>query len=220
MCTICIFVQLFFRYLRGNKFESESKMTNILKITASGRNSGSVSRDLGDRIAQGIANGGETVARNLNDHLPFLDEAWIDATFTPVDDRSDAQHATLALSDAIIAEVQDADTLVIATPVYNFGIPATLKNWIDHIARVGVTFRYTENGPVGLLEGKKAIIAFASGGVPMGSPMDHVTPYLKTVLGFVGITEVEFLDATLVDQKFGAKPVAANEITEPAETAA
>lgn len=195
-------------------------MTNILKITASGRKTGSVSRDLGNRIAQGISDGGETVTRDLNDYLPFLAEAWIGATFTPVDERSDAQHATLALSDAIIAEVQEADTLIIATPVYNFGIPATLKNWIDHIARVGVTFRYTENGPVGLLTGKKAIVAFASGGVPMGSPMDHVTPYLKTVLGFVGITEVEFLDADLVDQKFNTKPVAANEAGEPATTAA
>lgn len=195
-------------------------MTNILKIDASGRTAGSVSRELGDRIVAGLSNGGETVSRDLNDHLPFLDEAWIGATFTPVDVRSDEQHATLALSDAIIAEVQAADTLVIATPVYNFGIPATLKNWIDLIARVGVTFRYTENGPVGLLEGKKAVVAFASGGVPIGSPMDHVTPYLKTVLGFVGITEVEFLDTALVDEKFGPKPVAANDAGKPAETAA
>jgi FMN-dependent NADH-azoreductase len=220
MCTNCIFVQINFGYKQGNKFESESQMTNILKIDASGRTAGSVSRELGDRIVAGLSNGGETVSRDLNDHLPNLDEAWIGATFTPVDVRSNEQHATLALSDEIIAEVQAADTLVIATPVYNFGIPATLKTWIDHIARVGVTFRYTENGPVGLLEGKKAVVAFASGGVPMGSPMDHVTPYLKTVLGFVGITEVEFLDTALVDEKFGPKHVAANDAGEPAETAA
>ncbi len=195
-------------------------MTNILKIEASGRKTGSVSRDLSDRIVQTVSDGGEIVSRDLNDYLPFLDEAWIGATFTPVDARSDEQHATLALSDAIIAEVQAADTLVIGTPVYNFGIPATLKNWIDHIARVGVTFRYTENGPVGLLEGKKAIVAYASGGVAMGSDMDHVTPYLKTVLGFVGITEVEFLDTDAVDARFPKSPVHANLDTTPVEPAA
>ncbi len=195
-------------------------MTKVLKIDASGRTEGSVSRDMSDRIAKRMANGGKIVSRDLNDHLPFIDEDWIGANFTPADDRTEDQKQKLALSDSLIEELRAADTLVIGTPVYNFGIPATLKAWVDQIARAGVTFRYTENGPEGLLKGKKAVVAFASGGVPMGAAMDHVTPYLKTVLGFVGITEIEFLDTDGLNAKLEKKPAAANVSVNPAETAA
>lgn len=195
-------------------------MTKVLKIDASGRTDGSVSRDMSDRIAQRFANGGKIVSRDLNDHLPFIDENWIGANFTPAEKRTEAQKQTLALSDRLIEELRAADTLVIGTPVYNFGIPATLKAWVDQIARAGVTFRYTEDGPEGLLKGKKAVVAFASGGVPMGAAMDHVTPYLKTVLGFVGITEVEFLDIEAVDARFGTPYAAANLSAKPADSAA
>ncbi len=195
-------------------------MTRVLKIDASGRTDGSISRDMSDRIAQRLANGGRVVSRDLNDHLPFIDEKWIGANFTPAEKRTEAQKQTLSLSDRLIEELRTADTLVIGTPVYNFGIPATLKAWVDQIARAGVTFRYTENGPEGLLKGKKAVIAFASGGVPMGAAMDHVTPYLKTVLGFVGITEVEFLDKEAVDVRFGTPYAPANLSVKPADSAA
>ena len=195
-------------------------MTQVLKIDASGRTDGSVSRNMSCRIAKRLAQGGKVVARDLNDHLPFIDEDWIGANFTPADDRTDDQKQKLALSDSLIEEMRAADTLVIGTPVYNFGIPATLKAWVDQIARAGVTFRYTENGPEGLLKGKKAVVAFASGGVPMGAAMDHVTPYLKTVLGFVGITDVEFLDSEAVDARFGSPKPAANLSAVPADSAA
>lgn len=195
-------------------------MTKVLKIDASGRTEGSVSRDMSDRIAKRMANGGKIVSRDLNDHLPFIDEDWIGANFTPADDRTEDQKEKLALSDSLIEELRAADTLVIGTPVYNFGIPATLKAWVDQIARAGVTFRYTENGPEGLLKGKKAVVAFASGGVPMGAAMDHVTPYLKTVLGFVGITEIEFLDTDGLNAQLEKKSAAANVSVKPAETAA
>jgi len=195
-------------------------MTKILKIDASGRTDGSVSRDMSNRIAKRLAQGGRIVSRDLNDHLPFIDENWIGANFTPVENRTEAQKAKLAQSDSLIEELRAADTLVIGTPVYNFGIPATLKAWIDQIARAGVTFRYTENGPEGLLTGKKAVVAYASGGVPLGAEVDHVTPYLKTVRGFIGITEVEFLDLDAVDERFGTPYAAANRPVEPASTAA
>ena len=99
-------------------------------------------------------------------------------------------------------------------------LSVTGKAWVDQIARAGVTFRYTENGPEGLLNGKKAVVAFASGGVPMGAAMDHVTPYLKTVLGFVGITDVEFLDLDGFNARFGAPTSASNRTHEPANAAA
>ena len=96
----------------------------------------------------------------------------------------------------MVAEVQAADVIVIGAPMYNFSVPSTLKAWVDLIARVGVTFQYTENGPVGLLSGKKAYLVVATGGVPVNSPADFATPYLKQVLAFVGISDVEVIDAS------------------------
>lgn len=166
----------------------------VLHINASARQQGSVSRQLSRQIVDHLAPE-HIIARDLADGLPFLDEAWVTATFIPPQDRTEAQAATLKLSDEIVAEVQAADTIVIGTAMYNFSIPAVLKAWIDQIARVGVTFAYTETGPKGLLEGKKAIIAIASGGTPLGSDYDHASDYLRFVLGFVGITDVTIVDA-------------------------
>jgi FMN-dependent NADH-azoreductase len=172
-------------------------MTAILRIDASARNSGSISRDLTDRIVAKLsAEADATVTtRDLASGLPQVDSDWIAANFTPADQRNDAQKATLALSDSLVAEVQAADVLVIGLPIYNFGVPSTLKAWIDMIARAGVTFRYTEKGPVGLLEGKRAIVAVASGGTKMGSDMDFATGYIRHVMGFIGITQVDFVAA-------------------------
>lgn len=166
--------------------------TTILRIDASARKTGSVTRALADRIIDGFG-AADITHRDLTDALPQITEAWVGANFTKPDDRTDAQRAALAQSDGLIAELQSADTIVIGMPVYNFGIPAALKAWIDLVARAGVTFRYTESGPEGLLKGKRAIIAAASGGVPIGSPADHATPYLRQVLGFIGIKDVEIL---------------------------
>lgn len=167
---------------------------SILRIDASARRDGSVSRDLADRIIARFPDATVT-RRDLAGGLPLIDETWVGANFTPEADRTDEQRATLALSDRLIAEVQAADTLVIGLPIYNFGVPATLKAWVDQIARAGVTFRYTENGPEGLLTGKRAIVAVASGGTETGSEIDFATGYLRHVLGFVGITEVAFVAA-------------------------
>ncbi|PSJ47897.1 FMN-dependent NADH-azoreductase [Zobellella endophytica] len=126
--------------------------------------------------------------------LPMLDGAG--ATALRGGDNLDAQQqAMLALSNQLVAELQAADTLVIAAPMYNFHIPVQLKVWIDLVCRAGVTFRYTEQGPEGLVKGKKAVVVTTRGGMHKDSPTDLITPYLRTVLGFIGITEVEFVYA-------------------------
>ncbi len=101
----------------------------------------------------------------------------------------------MALDDALIAEVQSHDTIVLGVPMYNFGTPVQLKSWIDAIARAGVTFRYTENGPEGLLKGKTVYVALARGGIYRDTPNDAQVPYLRHVLGFLGMTDVRFLYA-------------------------
>ncbi|MEW2912567.1 NAD(P)H-dependent oxidoreductase [Leisingera sp. JC11] len=172
----------------------------VLHIDSSARTEGSVTRDLSAQIVSRLG-AGNVVRRDLAAPLPLLDGAWIGANFTPADQRSDEQKQLLALSDSLIAELKQADTIVIGTPIYNFSVPSTLKAWIDLVARVGVTFRYTESGPIGLLEGKRAIVAVASGGTQAGSDIDFATTYLRHVLGFIGITDVEIVaaDAMSID---------------------
>ena len=172
--------------------------TRVLEVSASGRLNGSASRELTrDLIAALDDRYGnvESVSRDLAQGIPFVDEAWIDANFTPEDTRTTPQRKALAFSDELVEELKNADVLVIGVPVYNFSIPAALKAWIDMICRARLSFRYTENGPEGLLGGKKAYLVVATGGVPIGSPMDFATPYLKHALAFVGITDVEIIGA-------------------------
>lgn len=166
----------------------------VLHIDASARRTGSATRDLTDRILRRLEPG-RVIRRDLTAPLPLLTEDWIGANFTAPDQRDAAQRELLALSDSLVEELRAADTLVIGLPVYNFSVPAAFKAWIDLVARVGLTFRYTETGPEGLLTGKRAIIAVASGGTPVGSEADFATGYLRHMLGFLGITEVEFIAA-------------------------
>ena len=137
--------------------------TNILRVDASARKSGSVSRELADRVVArfGAVN---VVTRDLTTALPQIDESWVGANFTPADQRSADQVEQLKLSNELIAELRAADTIVIGLPVYNFGVPASFKAWIDQITRIGETFAYSENGPQGKLTGKKVIVAVAAGG--------------------------------------------------------
>lgn len=165
----------------------------VLHIDASARLTGSTSRVLSARIVEKL--GGEVIRRDLTDAIPQIDETWVNANFTPADQRTTEQAETLALSDSLIAEIKAADVLVFGVPIYNFGVPAALKAWIDQIARAGVTFRYTENGPEGLLEGKRAVIAVASGGTPAGSDIDFATGYMRHIMGFIGIHDVELVTA-------------------------
>jgi len=186
-------------------------MTHIvLNIQASARHDGSVTRQLSDKILIEIA-ADQTITRDLATGLPLLDAAWLAANFTLADDRTDVQRETLALSDTLITEIKQADTIVIGSPVYNFSVPAVLKAWVDQIARVGVTFKYTPNGPVGLLSGKRAIIVIASGGTPVGSDIDYASGYLKHIMGFIGITDVTIIAADALGNDADAKIAAAND---------
>ena len=176
----------------------QNKQTRVLEVSASGRSGGSVSRQLTRDLINALDDRyGNVVThrRNLADGVPFVSQPWIDANFTPEESRSDEQRATLAYSDQLVTELKEADVIVIGAPVYNFSIPAALKAWIDMIARARLTFRYTDSGPVGLLENKKAYVVVATGGVPVGSPVDFATPYLRHALAFVGIKDVEFIAA-------------------------
>lgn len=181
---------------------SNMNTQKILLINSSGRFNGSVTRQLSKSIVtqlQGESGQTHLVTRELTQGLPFINEEWIGATFTPVDQRNEAQKEVLKFSDELVEEILQADAIVIASPIYNFNIPAVLKAWIDLIARAQLTFKYTDNGPVGLIKGKKVYVAIASGGVPIGSPMDHASPYLKQALGFVGLTDVTIIDASTIN---------------------
>ena len=173
-------------------------MTRILHIDASARREGSITREIGAELVAALAasGGAQVTRRDLAVEAPgFVDGAWVAANFTAPDDRDAAGRQRLAGSDALVDELMDADVLVLGAPIYNFGVPAVLKAWIDQIARVHRTFRYTAEGPKGLLERKKAYVVVASGGTQVGSEIDFATPYLRHVLGFVGITDVEFVSA-------------------------
>ena len=178
------------------------KTLRILEISSSGRQEGSLTRQLSAELIAALEDrygSTDITRRNLSAGVPLLNEAWITANFTPDEDRTQKHRETLAYSDELVDELKRADALVIGVPVYNFSIAATLKAWIDMIARARLTFRYTENGPVGLLEGKKTYLVVASGGVPVGSPMDFATPYLRHALSFIGITDVEIIAADRVN---------------------
>lgn len=173
---------------------TETNKPSILRIDASARKHGSTSRALTDALIDKLSPASVAV-RDLSQPLPFVTEDWIGANFTDEAERSAEQRETLALSDQLVEELVAADTLVLGVPVYNFGIPAALKAWVDLIARARKTFRYTETGPVGMLTGKKAYIALASGGTEIGSEIDFASGYLRQILSFVGIEDVTFVAA-------------------------
>ena len=177
----------------------EKTIMKILQINASARSAGANSTRLADAVtARLLAQFPDAIVelRDLaSEPHPVLDEPALTALFTPAEQRSPEQAARVALDDALIAQVQAVDTLVLGVPMYNFGVPVQLKTWIDAIARAGVTFRYTANGPEGLLKGKKVYVALARGGLYRDTPADSQVPYLKSVLAFLGMTDVEFIYA-------------------------
>ncbi len=171
----------------------------ILQINSSARRDASHSTRLASRVVERLretAPESTLTVRDLNNAPhPVLDEAALGALFTPADLRTPEQAARVALDDALIAEIQAADVVVLGVPMYNFGVPAQLKNWIDAISRAGVTFRYTEKGPEGLLKGKKVYVALTRGGQYRNTPSDTQVPYLKTIFTFLGLTDVQFVYA-------------------------
>jgi len=171
---------------------------NILRIDASMRKNGSYSRALCTKlIAQLKRQTSSSVKeRDLVDGIPIINEAWIEANFTDVAERTAEQRSVLSFSDALISELTDTDTLVIGLPIYNFNVPAAFKAWIDQVARAKVTFRYGENGPEGLLENKKAYVIISSGGTQLGSEVDFVSDYIHHVFSFIGIKDVTIIDSS------------------------
>lgn len=172
---------------------------NILQINSSARADNSHSTRLASEIVARLTTlipESKLTVRDLarNPH-PALDEDALQALFTPAEQRTLVQVTRVALDDILIAEIQAADAVVLGVPMYNFGVTAQLKNWIDAIARARVTFQYTANGPEGLLKGKKVYIALTRGGQYRNTPTDSQVPYLKTVLGFLGMTDIQFVYA-------------------------
>jgi FMN-dependent NADH-azoreductase len=176
-------------------------MSNILLVTSSIFGENSKSRAVAHYVLERLEATDPTsrVTVRETNAIPHFSGELLGALMTPAEKRNTAQQRMVAFADTMIAEVEAADTIVIAAPMYNFTIPSTLKAWVDHIARAGRTFRYTEKGPEGLLRGKKVYVAASRGGLyANGGPaaaMDFQEPYLRAMLGFLGLSDVTFLYA-------------------------
>ena len=172
-------------------------MKTVLQINSSLFQQQGQSSQLGAALAEQLLGpNDQAVIRDLAaEPVPHLTAERFAAFTTPEAERTPEQQATVACSDALIAELRAADVIVLGLPMYNFGVPSTLKAYFDHVARAGVTFRYTSNGPEGLLTGKKVYVLATRGGNYQGTPTDTQTPYVRTFLGFIGITDVEFVYA-------------------------
>jgi FMN-dependent NADH-azoreductase len=174
-------------------------MSRVLIIESSARQQDSVSRQLTQTFIQQwqAAHPGDSITvRDLaRNPVPHLDANLLGGWMKPAEQRSAAEQDSLQRSNELTEELLAADVLVMAAPMYNFAIPSTLKAWLDHVLRAGVTFKYTDTGPQGLLTGKRAYVLTARGGIYAGSTADHQEPYLRQVMGFIGIHDVEFIHA-------------------------
>jgi len=173
-------------------------MKKVLVLNSSLNGEQGNSTKLSQQFVEQLANNQQisVTTRDLSDNvIAHLTQTEMAAWMTDANERSDEQKALAAISDDLIAELNDNDLIVIGMPMYNFGIPSTFKAWIDRIARAGITFKYTEQGPVGLITDKKVVVLAARGGMYQGTEMDTQTKYLKDVLGFVGMTDVNFIYA-------------------------
>jgi len=176
---------------------------NILRLDASMRKTGSYSRNLTDKLIKHLIAkqdlneiNSELIVRDLADGIPLIDENWIKANFTAVDLRTSEQHKYLMTSDILVNELMNADKIVIGLPIYNFSIPAAFKAWIDQVVRSKLTFKYGDNGPIGLVGNKKVYIIVASGGTKLVTELDFISDYLRHILGFIGINDVTFIDSS------------------------
>src|SRR6267154_1698010 len=175
-------------------------MTTLLQINASINDDNGQSSQLANQFVAAFRTripNAKIVLRNVAaaDPVPHLSAERFGAFITKAEERNAEQHAVVAYSDTLINELKRADVIVLGLPMYNFGVPSQLKAYFDHIARAGVTFQYTEKGPVGLLTGKKVYVFAARGGLHAGTPLDTQTSYVRDFLGFIGITDVEFVYA-------------------------
>jgi FMN-dependent NADH-azoreductase len=178
----------------------DSTMTTLLQINASINNSDGQSSQLANQFVAAFHKRfpeARIVVRDVaaTDPVPHLNAERFGAFISKPEQRSAAQHAVVAYSDALIDELKEADVIVLGLPMYNFGVPSQLKAYFDHIARAGVTFKYTDKGPVGQLTGKKVYVFAARGGLYAGTPLDTQTSYVRDFLRFIGLTDVEFVYA-------------------------
>ena len=175
------------------------KTNTLLHIDSSMRTTGSVSRKLTHQLVQSLTERDDSLSvihRDLIHPLPHITEDWITANYTEADNRTPAQNETLSLSDTLVNELVQSDIIVLGVPMYNFSVPAALKAWVDLICRARVTFKYTDNGPVGLLKDRRVIVVMTSGGIPKDSPVDFASPLIKQIFSFIGIEDVTFVNAS------------------------
>jgi FMN-dependent NADH-azoreductase len=182
-------------------------MSNILFLKTSPKNEGSISTELGEYLVNQLTRVSKSTVtkRQLDEEIPFINQQIINGLYVDDSRKTVEQKEALKLSDAIVEDVNNHDTIVISTPIYNFSAPAVLKAWADMVARVNKTFSYAENGPVGLLKGKKAYVVVSSGGTKVGSEIDFFTPWMKHFLKFIGITDVEYIAADQLMNDDGTK---------------
>lgn len=180
-----------------NNHTQQSQPMKILRIDSSARYENSVSRQLVDQLIEKLqqASDTEVTVRDVAKGLPFVDGPMVVAYNTPEEDRTLEQKETLKLSNQLVSELQSADMIVMGVPIYNFSVPASLKAYIDLVARAGLTFEYSSEGPKVLLRDRKTYIIITSGGTPVGSEIDYTSGYLKHFLSFLGITDVEIIAA-------------------------
>src|SRR6266446_10090394 len=188
--------QAFFQRSRDHLLQ-ESTMKNILFVLSSSSGWNSYSHQFASHVVDDLKArhpGAKVVVRDVaKEPLPHVDAAFVTGRALPPEKRSPAEAKSLALSDVLLAELEAADIIVFAVPMYNFGVPSSLKAWIDHVVCPGRAFYYTEKGPEGLLKGKKAVVVVSRGGVYSQGPaqqLDFQESYLRAVLGFIGITNV------------------------------
>lgn len=171
----------------------------ILRVDASMRKSKSVSRQLADEMVAALGGQSqdiEVINRDLTCGVGLVNDAWINSDRTPEEMRTQDQRVILAQSDALVSELQAADDIVIAVPIYNFSVPAAFKAWVDLVCRTNITFVYENDKPRGMLSGKRAFVVITSDGTHVGGEIDFTSGYVKQILSFIGITDVTFVEAT------------------------
>jgi len=171
---------------------------NILHIDSSARKAESISRKLANDLVKKIkTEKDQLVYRDISSNIPFVAGIKETGFIIPEEERTKQDKELFKFSDELVDELLAADTIVISTPIYNFGPPAAAKAWFDLVARAGRTFKYEPTGPIGLIDGgKKVYLVVTSGRVPVGSPVDFCTPWFKQALNFLGISDIEIIDSS------------------------
>ena len=171
---------------------------DVLLVNSSARYKDSSTRRFADELITSLSKQhGELNLRerDVAEGIPFVDEHWVEANFTPAEERTKEHQQVLSYSDSLVDELEVADIIILAVPVYNYSVPASLKSWIDQISRVGRTFNFTSEGSFGKLKNKKAYVIMTTGGMKLGSDVDFASGYLCHMLNFIGIEDISFLSA-------------------------